>query len=91
MTDDDCFHSCDTVHADDQATCDDAKLTAVGIRGSQEDPPKTSRYAHVGRAQDDENTLAASQRADSGGARGGTVAGARGGGRRRGMLTAVVE
>jgi hypothetical protein len=70
-----CFHSGDSVHADNQATCDDAKLTAVGIRGSQEDPPKTSRYSFVGRAQDDENTLAAPHGADSGGARGFTVAG----------------
>ncbi|MGE3885163.1 MAG: hypothetical protein AB7H81_01915 [Vicinamibacterales bacterium] len=75
MTNDYCFHSGDSVHADNQTTCDDAKLTAVGIRGSQEDPPKTSRYSHVGRAQDDENTLAAPQSADSGGARGVTVAG----------------
>jgi hypothetical protein len=37
MTDDDCFHAGDSVHADNQATCDDAKLTAVGIRGSQKD------------------------------------------------------
>jgi hypothetical protein len=70
-----CFHAGNSVHADNQGTCDDAKLTAVGIRGSQEDPPKTSRYSFVSRTQDDENTLAAPQSTDGGGARGVTVAG----------------
>lgn len=75
MTNDYCFHSRDAVHADNQATCDDAKLTAVGIRASQKNPPKTSRSSHVAGAQDDEDTLAAPQSADSGGAPGNTVAG----------------
>ena len=75
MTDDDCFHSGDSVNADNLGTGDDAKLTAVGVRGSQEEPPKTSRCSHVGRAHDDENTLATPQSADSGGARAVTVAG----------------
>lgn len=75
MTHDDGLDSVDSVHADNLGACDDAKLTAVGIRDSKQNPPKTSRYSRVGRTQDDENTLAAPKSADSGRARGAGGAG----------------
>ena len=75
MTDDDGLHSVDSVHTDNLGTCDDAKLTAVGIRESKQNPPKTSRYSRVGRTQDDENTLAAPKSADGGRTRAGFGAG----------------
>lgn len=74
MTDNDCLHSVDSVDADNFGACHDAKLTAVGTRGLEEAPPKTSCDSRVGSTQDDENTLAALQSADSGSARGAAIA-----------------
>ena len=75
MTDDDCLHSVDSVHADNFGTCHDPELTAVGTRSLRTVPPKPSRCSRVGRTQDDENALAALQSDDSGSARGAAVAG----------------
>ena len=66
VTDDDCLHPVDSVHAHNLGTCHDAKLTAVRTRGSKKAPPKTSRYSRVASTQDYENPLAALQSVDSG-------------------------
>ena len=64
MTDDDCLHSVDSVHADNLGTCQDSELTAPGPYGSTKNSSKASRRSRVGRTQDDKNALASPQRAD---------------------------
>jgi len=74
VTDDDCLHSVDSVHADNLGTGDDPELTAAGTHGFNEGSPKASGCSRVGRTQDNEDALAALQRADSSRARGAAVA-----------------
>jgi hypothetical protein len=75
MTDDDCLHSVDSVHADNLGTYQDTQLTAPGPYRSTKGSSKASRRSRVGRTQDDKNALASPQSDDSGSARSAGVAG----------------
>ena len=58
VTNDDCLHSLDPVHADDFGACHDPELTASRHAAVlRRHSPKASRCSRVGRTQDDENAL----------------------------------
>ena len=74
MTDDDCLHCIDSVHADDFGTRHHPKLTGVRARRLAQASPKSLRLSRIARTQDDENSSAAPEGVDSRGARGPAIA-----------------
>jgi hypothetical protein len=74
VTDDDGLHSVEPVGADNIGTPDHRQPTAVGTRRVEQAPPKASRDSRLGRAEDDENALAAPQSIDRGRSSGAAIA-----------------
>lgn len=70
VTDEDCLHSVDSVHADNLGTGDDSELTGSFTLSFAEATPKLPRESCVGGAQDYENVVASLQSAEGGSARG---------------------
>ena len=65
MTDDDCLHSIDSVHADDFGTRHHPKPTGVRTHRLAKASPKPSRLSRVAGTQDDENASAVPEGIDS--------------------------
>ena len=74
MTDDDCLHCINSVHADDFGIRHHPKLTGVRARRLAQGSPKSLRLSRIVRTQDDENPSAAPEGIDSCSARGSAIA-----------------
>ena len=74
MTDDDCLHCIDSVHADDFGIRHHPELTGVRSRRLAQPSPKSLRLSRIARTQDDEHSSAVTEGIDSRRARGGAIA-----------------